>query len=225
VSNILKYKSEIEKLKSVSEYDAVNDNYSNVTVYNTLTWRLLNSNLKSQVEHLENKPLNRKEVLEYYSRYFLNESMDASLPFLVTMLWGFGSNGYGAYRTNNYLVSEDNVKLINRSFEELKLQNIKEAYDLLMQIKGLNISYVSKVLYFATKALGIENYTLIFDIRVARALVEIEAGKEICSILNITPSDKYVDYVKYNNLIHKMAKELETAADSLEMFLFLEGGK
>ena len=188
--NIINYKSEIEKLKSVSEYDAVLDNYSNVTLYNTGTWRLLNSNLKSQVKHLENKPINRNEVFEYYNSYFSGETKDASLPFLVTMLWGFGSNGYGAYRTNKYLVSEENVKIINLSFEELKLHNISKAYELLMQIKGLNISYVSKVLYFATKALGIENYTLIFDIRVARALVEIEAGKEICSILNITPSDK-----------------------------------
>lgn len=223
--NIIKYKSEIEKLKSVSEYDAVLDNYSNVTIYNTGTWRLLNSKLKNQVKHLENKPINRNEVFEYYNSYFSGETKDASLPFLVTMLWGFGSNGYGAYRTNKYLVSEENVQIINHSFEEMKLHNTSKAYELLMQIKGLNISYVSKVLYFATKALGIENYTLIFDIRVARALVEIEAGKEISSILNITPSDKYEDYVKYNNLIHRVAKELQTEADSLEMFLFLEGGK
>jgi hypothetical protein len=225
MKNVINYKSEILELNLDTEQNQINNNYSNVTTYNTSTWKLLKSNLKSQVEHLENKPINRNDVFEYYKSYFSNNSKDASLPFLVTMLWGFGNNGYGAYRTNKYFETVENIQLINSAFEDLKKHDICNAYSLLMQIKGLSISYVSKVLYFATKTLGIENYTLIFDIRVARALVEIEAGKEISSILNITPSDKYEDYVNYNNLIHRIAKELKAEADSLEMFLFLEGGK
>ncbi len=225
MKRIINFKSEILKLNLDTEEKQISNNYSNVTTYSTSTWKLLNSNLKSQVLHLENKHIVRNDVFEYYKSYFSSNSVDASLPFLVTMLWGFGTNGYGAYRTNKYFGSAENIKLINAAFEELKKHDISKAYSLLMQIKGLNISYISKVLYFATKSLGIENYTLIFDIRVARALVQIEAGVEISSILNITPSDKYEDYVNYNNLIHMKARELEVEADSLEMFLFLEGGK
>ena len=222
---IKNFKSEIVKLNSLNVSNQSDGDESNVTEYNTGTWKLLNPNLKCLVKHLENKSITRKDVFEYYKSYFSSNSRDASLPFLVTMLWGFGTNGYGAYRTNKYFGTAENINLINTAFEELKMHNISNAYSLLMQIKGLNISYISKVLFFATKTLGIENYTLIFDIRVARALVDLEAGAEISKILNITPSDKFEDYERYNRLIHKTANELNVEADALEMFLFIKGGE
>ncbi len=186
--------------------------------YSPHTWRLLNEKHKLFLKGFIENSITREDIISSYKDYYKGKT-DFVQPFLLTMLWGFGTNGYGAYRTNGYL-SEENIPLVQKALEDLKHGNVEMAYINLMKINGLSISYVSKVLYFGTRALGIKEYSLIFDIRVARALVRIEAGKEIENILNITPSDKYQDYVSYNKLIHKWAMDLNLDAEAVEMYLF-----
>jgi hypothetical protein len=75
-------------------------------------------------------------------------------------------------------------------------------------------------LYFATRALGYKNYTLIFDIRVASSLVLLSTHKEVFEIVTVTPSSRYNDFEKYNSLMFKVAKKNKIAPENLEMYLF-----
>ncbi|WP_416202349.1 hypothetical protein [Acinetobacter sp. ANC 4470] len=91
---------------------------------------------------------------------------------------------------------------------------------MLKTIDGLNISYISKFLYFASRELAHDHYCLIFDIRVARALVRLTCPAEIVDIVDIKPSDKFQDYQSYNSLMHTLAQKYAVDAEALEMYLF-----
>ena len=175
------------------------------------------SDSRSAVKPFEKSYFPRKDVIEAFQKYYDGKT-DFFRPFTLTMIWGFSTNGYGCYRTNKYLQPE-NQHYIQTVLEQIKNRKTEQAFDTLQKIKGLNISYISKILYFAGCAAKIERYPLIFDIRVARNLVALW-DPAIMQILNITPSNKYKDYDTYNNLLHDWAKEMEVSADAIELFLF-----
>lgn len=207
---IAQYKDEISALNALHSEDYM---------YNTILWSKLNPNAKILVSAFENRFISRNDVLSAFSNYYEGKC-DYLYPFTLTMIWGFAANGYGTFRTNNYLSSEENKSNIKNAFDALKANNQKDAFKYLMKIKGLSISYVSKLLYFATRALNYKNYALIFDIRVARALVKVVNNDGIEGLLEINPSKKYKDYINYNNLIHRWSKELNVEAENIEVFLF-----
>lgn len=124
------------------------------------------------------------------------------------------------FRTNNYVSDDENILNIQTALEAVKQKDLKLAYDCLNKINGLNISYISKVLYFATRACSYEEYALVFYIRVARSLVKLSVPKDVFEIIEIFPTTKFKHYKIYNSMMHKYARELGVEADSLEMFLF-----
>lgn len=187
--------------------------------YESKRWNNLNDKYTYVLSDYLDKDISRQDVINAYREYFA-ERAEWYLPFLLTMIWGFSTNGYGTFRTNNYVSDEGNILNIKMAFDAIKQNDLKLAYDSLNRIKGLNISYISKVLYFATRACSYREYALIFDIRVARSLVKLSVPSNIFEIIEIFPSTKFKHYVIYNDMMHKYARELDVEADSLEMFLF-----
>lgn len=191
--------------------------------YESNRWKGLNNlYIKTLSDYLD-KEISREDVVKSYREYYANK-VDWCLPFLLTMIWGFSTNGYGTYRTNTFVSDDGNIRNIQNAFVAVKEQNLKLAYDSLNNIKGLNISYISKVLYFATRACSYKEYALIFDIRVARSLVKLSVPSDVFEIIEIFPSTKYKHYEIYNSMMHKYANELGVEAESLEMFLFEQKG-
>jgi len=186
--------------------------------YDSVRWNKLNIEAKALVSVYENKEITRKDVIKAFVDFYEDEK-EYLYPFVMTMIWGFADTGYGTYRTNKYLNSNENKANIESAFNNIAEGNINIAYHLLMKIDGLNVSYVSKLLYFATRARNQDNYALIFDIRVARAMVRL-LGSNISEFLDIKPSSKYKDFENYNKLIHQWAYELNVEAENIEMFLF-----
>ncbi len=207
--NLQNYKDEISSLNTLQQSEFV---------YQTKLWKNLNEIHKSYLAEFENKKISRQDVINTFKNYFQNKS-NWQKPFLVTMVWGFGSTGYGCFRTNNYLKNENHNLIIN-AFDAIKENNIEIAFKNLQGISGLNVSYISKLLYFGTRANEVNNYCLIFDIRVARSLIQLTSGKEIFDLVQITPSTKYTDYIKYNLMLHEKALQLGVEAEKIEHFLF-----
>jgi hypothetical protein len=209
-SAIFKYKKAIEDLNPLDE---------SVFQYDRHRWSKLNKESKKLVTSFEGEKVSRRDVIDSFKSYYQGKS-DYLLPFTMTMIWGFNDTGYGTYRTNKYLETEENRAIIENALKATNHGEIEKAFKLFMKVKGLNVSYISKLLYFGTRAKEKENYALIFDIRVARALVKLLDSEGISGLLNITPSGKFKDYDSYNKLIHRWAKELEVEAENVEMFLF-----
>jgi len=189
--------------------------------YNIQTLKNLNVELKAHLSQFENNFIKRVDVINSFRKYY-EGIFDWEIPFAITMIWGFADTGYGSYRTNKFYATESNRNIIEYSFKLAEDNKIESAYKALQTINGLNISYISKLLYFATRAKELRYYSLIYDIRVAKSLVKLTCPPEIYEILDIKPSNKFYHYKRYNDLMHKIADENDVSAESLEMFLFMQ---
>lgn len=186
--------------------------------YRAERWK--NIDCRQLVSIFEEKAISRIDVVNAYAEYYKGHQTDWRRPILLTMIWGFADTGYGAHRTINYLAG-DNEDFFVKALTAVQERNLKDAFLSLKKIHGLGISYLSKILYFATRAHWGENdrYALIFDIRVARGLVKLTAP-DLHGILEVYPSSKFNDYQRYIDLIHQKAKENGLSAEALELFLF-----
>lgn len=187
--------------------------------YNTKNWQQLSVEHKILISDYDDAFISRSDVVMAYNNYYSGHG-DYIRAFLLTMVWGFGNTGYGTYRTNSFLSDTKNTLIIKDSIEAVRSNNLKFAYDNLTKIKGLGVSYITKVLYFATRGAGIQDYALIFDIRVANSLVRLSASNDVYEIVKVSPTSKFEDYQKYNMLIHQSAKQYGVEADAIELFLF-----
>ena len=203
----------IEKIKKLNPFE------DSVFTYQTSKWIGLNEEYKSLIKSFENNDITRAHIIKAFEDYY-SKGGSYIQPFLLTMVWGFANSGYGNFRTNNYLSSQENLDLIKTAIDEVKDNNIEQAFASLNKINGLGVSFISKVLYFASRAAKIEKYVLIFDIRVANSLVQLTTPNEVFQIVNINPSNKYKDYKKYNDYIHSLASKYNIEAEAIEMFLF-----
>jgi len=188
-------------------------------VYEVSRWSKLLPRYKKLIFDFENKSIARKDVIKAYSDYYNNKG-DAMRAFMLTMIWGFSNTGYGTHRTNTYIKEPKNVAHIIKAIDAVKQNDLESAFSELKKIKGLGVSYSTKVLYFASRGAKQKTYALIYDIRVASALVQLTAPKEIFDIVSINPSTKFVDYCKYIALIHNLAEMHKIEAESIELFLF-----
>lgn len=203
-------------IASISKLNPIKDSKFE---YNTARWSNLLPRYKKLIIDFEDKSISRGDVIKAYKDYYSNKS-DAMRAFMLTMVWGFSDTGYGTHRTNSYIKDPTNLALIKKAIDAVKQNNLNSAFSDLKKIKGLGVSYITKVLYFATRGAKHTNYALIYDIRVASSLVQLTAPKEIFDIVSINPSSKFADYVKYNALIHSLARKYKLEAESIEMFLF-----
>lgn len=188
-------------------------------MYNANTWSKLSEPHKLLIKDFEDRIVTRADIINAYETY-CKEGTDVMRPFLLTMVWGFSDTGYGTHRTNNYITNPENIDLIKQGIDAAQRNNFKTAFKALKQIKGLGVSYLTKVLYFASKGAGIKNYALIYDIRVASSLIQLTTPREIFEIVSINPSSKYEDFAKYNKLVHELAAKHNVEADAIELFLF-----
>jgi len=188
-------------------------------LYEINRWSKLDPKYKELISDFENKEISRFNVIESYKDYYENNG-SIKKAFLLTMVWGFANTGYGWHRTNKYLSTSENLELIEKAISALRENNLKSAFSNLKRIKWLGVSYITKVLYFASIALNQKKYPLIYDIRVTSALVKLTSPKEVHEIISVGPSSKFSDYEKYNTLIHSVAYNHRVEAESIEMFLF-----
>jgi hypothetical protein len=164
------------------------------------------------------KHISRKTVITKFKEYYAEKNGDYIIPFLYTMIWGYDSN-YGPHRTHKIMLNAKNMNFIKSGIDLMNDNKFDEAYESLKLVKGLGISYISKILYFAGRAKKMKQYPLIFDIRVATAFMQL-VDTDLSSILKIVPSDSLESYKKYNAMIHDWAKQLNVDAEQIEFFLF-----
>jgi len=207
-------KNKIKSLKPLTE---------SKFLYNKSKWKGLLINFLKEIEDFENKEISRQNIIDAYKEYFEDNSKSYMKAFLLTMVWGFADTGYGTFRTNKYISNKQNISSIKTALDYINEDNrysLKKAFESLLEINGLGISYLTKILYFATRAKKSTDYALIFDIRVSTALVKLTTPKEVYNIVSIGPSSKFKDYELFNKMIHKLANDNNVDADQVEMYLF-----
>lgn len=137
--------------------------------------------------------------------------------FVVVMAWGYGTVGYGAWRTARILQGDDHAPdRLARVAQQLAEQGAFDAYGLLggaCRLQGLGPAFGTKYLYFcAQPAAGPR--ALILDRLVARWLAKNAR-------VSLNPgfwSSK--TYGRYLELLGSWAEALGTASDEVEMCIF-----
>lgn len=137
--------------------------------------------------------------------------------FLATMLWGYGTVGYGPWRmahiTSNIKQLDD---VLFNALRAIKYGNVRTAFSVLhdAHIPFLGPAYFTKYLYFAGLGCGIDHYPLILDTRILQSLSAL-IGKRTFSEGTVN------DYHNYVVTLHEWAEMLDCRADSIEYLLFL----
>lgn len=192
-------------------------------IYNHPKWKALDRKYYNRFKSYDKITISRNTIISEYKNWIHSKEGNYLNLFILTMMWGYDTPSYGGYRVNNMLNGENNLDHIKNSFDSILDRDIKNAYNELDKVKGLAISYTSKVLYFAGKAIGLKNYPLIFDIRAATGLVHLYSNGELTGLVKAGPINTYQAYSDYNVLLHTAAKKLKVEADQLEFFLFVKG--
>lgn len=209
-----------QQISRIQELKPLEDS---VILYIPKKWQSLDERYKNLVTSYIDQKISRKDVINAYTEYYTDYRIGIIKPVLLTMIWGYGDDRYGSYRTNKLLSTEGNQQKIKVALDlinENKNDCLQKAFSKLSNVEGLGISFLSKILYFATKAKNIEKYALIFDNKVAKALIKQIASNDICDMVKVQPSSKFKHYEQYNNFMHGEALKYNFTAEQFEFYLF-----
>jgi len=141
---------------------------------------------------------------------------DIRRVFLGAMLWGFGTVGYGPWRTQQMLATRDSGEMLQSTFDLIAENRIEEAY------RGFGLdwcgsSFFTKFFYFSGFGCRLPRYPLILDAYVRKSLGSF-AEVDFVSASRWDPRG----YVRYIQVMHEWAQELNCEAHNIELFLFSE---
>ena len=140
--------------------------------------------------------------------------------FLMAMAWGYGPKGYGPHRTRAVLDADGAEEKIGAIVEATQTEGAAAGWHALLtthKIKGLNMSFGTKLLYFAGYTTEHRPRPLILDKRVRASLQKVAPGT--------VPAKGWVrqtDYLRYLDLAEEWASDptWQQAPDVVEFGLF-----
>jgi hypothetical protein len=148
--------------------------------YSTNTWlrRFADDPDFAAVAHAHPSPISRKAV----SQLITEDTDDTALRrlFIAAMLWGYGTTGYGAYRTRVMLDSPAHTTVLCDVRDHLRAGHLGATYTLLIKRTHMcGPAFGTKFLYFLGWGMRIEPRPLILDSLVAQALRSMGADGDI----------------------------------------------
>lgn len=153
--------------------------------------------------------------LQELSREAHEDSAQARKLFLAAMLWGYGTSGYGAWRTRKMTASlEQDAELLADTFANIRLGGLLAAHQdfgFQRKLERCGEAFFTKFFYAIALGTEIRPMALVLDSRVRYSLNELARIGEL----------KYSgDYLEYIQLMDGWARELNCRADAIEMSLF-----
>ncbi len=141
------------------------------------------------------------------ARSFIHDHADGDPVdlFLMAMVWGYGRTGYGPSRTSAVLSQPDAEEKIGKVVEETRNNGAAAGWEALLQthqIKGLGMSFGTKLLYFAGYESGHTPRPLILDQVVRASLQEVRPGT-----VPATGMVREADYIRYLQLAEDWAAD------------------
>ncbi|TCK21569.1 hypothetical protein [Pseudonocardia endophytica] len=155
--------------------------------------------------------ISRPDVAHYAGSIETDD--DAVRAFIASMIWGYGTVGYGAYRTRKIL--EENPGADARLLEVARLARTGDwgaAFTAASDpgLTYLGVAFGTKYLYFCSLAAGVDTAIApVLDGVVAQWLAMNTSFQPTTSGWNLA------DYRRYVELMHGWADELSGAADQI----------
>jgi hypothetical protein len=149
--------------------------------------------------------------------------------FVAVMMWGFGTTGYGPWRTGKMLMTPNFGRIFATIRQHLKVGDIKAAHQG-VRIEWLGAPFFTKLFYFLGWVFELEPFPLILDARVARNLIKCNApmfkAQEYFSYSQNCKTKQYNfrwsadGYINYCEDLNEWAAQYQCLPDMIEMFLF-----
>lgn len=185
--------------------------------------------------------ISRSNVFEIRKNIGSNPTeIDLKHLFMAVMIWGFGTTGYGAFRTNEMLNDGRFIKTVKYCFNKVQEGDFRSAYDSFF-LNWCGSAFFTKFFYFsASNCLEHNIIPLVLDAVVARSLEEkCDCDVRRYAIFNRYTKDTHaktfnpllsgkissVDrsselYINYIQDMSKWANEISARPDQIELFLF-----
>jgi hypothetical protein len=191
------------------------------------TWLNRFANDRDLNELIQKYPqqISRAEIADLANQV-LAGSENVRKVFLATMIWGYGTVGYGAYRTSMMLSDTDSQRIIEESFRLVSIGKYIDAYKM-FALPKCGAAFFTKYFYFVGLGTNVSPLPLILDSVVANSLVQL--GIDIARLARftkntsgrITSIGKYADgYSQYVEMMNHWANEIGCRPDSIEKWLF-----
>lgn len=145
----------------------------------------------------------------------ISDASHVRRAFMATMIWGYGTIGYGPWRMARMLESADAADAMLRTTAGLVVSGkLADAYSA-FALPWCNRAFFTKFFYVIGLGANSSPLPLILDARVLRSLSAL--GQEV--------SETAEGYVRWVSLMNAWAEALDCRPDAVEMFLFEKAGQ
>jgi hypothetical protein len=191
------------------------------------TWEKWFFEDKDFIELIEKHPqqISRLDIVNLVNNV-LNGKDTPRKVFLATMLWGYGTRGYGAYRTSLMLNGKNSQNIIEEAFRLVSIGKHGDAYEM-FSLPRCGSAFFTKYFYFVGWGSKSTPMPLILDSVVSNSLEKINVNiSNLAKVIRnnegkITSVGRYVDgYLRYIEMISNWATEIGCRPDSIEKWLF-----
>ncbi len=173
------------------------------------------------------KQISRQNIFDIKKGLGSNPTSSELKQFYVAvMIWGFGTTGYGAYRTNKMIKDDRFQETIEDCFDKVQVGKIRQAYDGFC-LNQCGSAFFTKFIYFSAHNTTNKTMPLILDAVVARSLEEkchcdikkyARVNRNKGKIASVgRASDRYISYLQ---IMESWAEQLSVSGDQIELFLF-----
>jgi hypothetical protein len=170
---------------------------------------------------------NRAALINFYQ----NKDIDMVTKFLAAMIWGYAAPaggqpaGYGPWRVSKMFADPQNSAQAIDAVNIANDNEIIQSYQLLDDaLDRCGPNFFSKHFYFLGKSLGMYNYPLIFDDRVANGLVKIyvpaDARGPLWDMVRISAVRDSSSYINYLHYVWNESENIQCEPDQIEHYLF-----
>ncbi len=166
----------------------------------------------------------RQEIVNFYA----DSSVTLEAKFMLAMIWGHEAteggrrDGRGPWKLMQMFKNRTTTDALIQSVDLSTDESLMASYrDLDANVDRCGPNFFTKHFYFLGKALGLTNYPLIFDDRVANGLVRRTLNDvSLLSVVSISTMRNPEAYVRFLRLAHKIAQSAQAEPDQVELFLF-----
>ena len=157
----------------------------------------------------------------------VRQGVSVEVCFLLDMLWGYGTGkGRGRAAVLKMLQDPGLIPNLTAGRTEVAAGNDQAAFAAYISIAGMGMSFVTKLLYFESRAIHPASYLPIFDDRVAQKLFRLAldpADTWLCAALLHGRGGDWASYDTYVRSVRHLAQQLSPPVDleQLEYWLFL----
>ena len=198
-------------------------------------WSFLKQQYPEVWDFITNEKLSRTEIISQFSNIMKMEEI--LCLFIVSMIWGNGTNGYGSWWVRKMLESIDVIdfdfSLVQQFFSK---GNILRAYEYFIEhhISFCGSAYFTKFLYFLLKFSSTKapRVAYILDSKIAKSVIHYSNGLDVLTQLPIddagsvfSDAQRYLNYLDFIDAIVDYFSQngySQIRGDDIELMLFLQ---